>query len=241
MNSPSTTRRALLTSGAALALSPLAGCSNLVRDLVSNPVYDSTAADALSSATAPADPPAAAATRAELPELFNDIERRTFDFFWATGNPSNGLVPDRHPTASPASIAAVGFALTSYIIGADRGFITRAQARERTLATVRFFRNAPQGPQARGKSGHKGFFYHFIDMKTGLRAWKSELSTVDTALLLGGMLHAQAYFDTDHPDEVEIRHGVDAIYWRVDWKWAQVRGALISMGWSPEKGHIPYD
>ena len=82
-----------------------------------------------------------------MPALFDDIERRTFDFFWANGNPANGMVPDRYPTTSPASIAAVGLALTAYVIGVDRGFITREQARARTLATVRFFRNAPQGPQ----------------------------------------------------------------------------------------------
>jgi hypothetical protein len=236
----SLSRRALLTSGGAVALAQLSGCSSLVKDLVRNPVYDTSAADASSRAAQPANPPALEA-RPTLPPLFDDIERRTFDFFWATGNPANGLVPDRYPSKSPASIAAVGFALTAYVIATDRGYITRAQARERTLATVRFFRNAPQGPQPRGKTGHKGFFYHFIDMKTGARAWRSEISTVDTALLMGGMLHAQAYFDSDHPDEVEIRAGVDAIYWRIDWKWAQVRGALISMGWSPEKGHIPYD
>jgi hypothetical protein len=234
------TRRALLTSGSAAALGQLAGCSSFVADLVRNPVYDTSAVDATSSAAQPADPPAFGSAP-PLPSLFDDIERRTFDFFWATGNPANGLVPDRHPTSAPASIAAVGFALTAYAIGADRGYITRAQARERTLATVRFFRNAPQGPQPRGKTGHRGFFYHFIDMKTGARAWHSEISTVDTALLLAGMLHAQAYFTSDHPDELEIRQAVDAIYWRIDWKWAQVRGALISMGWSPEKGHIPYD
>jgi hypothetical protein len=78
-------------------------------------------------------------------------------------------------------------------------------------------------------------------MKTGARAWRSEVSTVDTALLVAGMLHAQAYFDSDHAEEVEIRDAVDKIYWRIDWKWAQVRGSLISLGWSPEKGHIPYD
>jgi hypothetical protein len=242
------TRRALLTSGAAAALGSFAGCAgvvgnvvhNVVQELTRNPVYDTTVVDATSSAAAPADPPALAPP-APLPALFDDIEKRTFDFFWATGNPVNGLVPDRYPSSSPASIAAVGFALTAYVIGAERGYVTREQARERTLATVRFFRNAPQGPQGRGRSGYKGFFYHFLDMKTGTRAWRSELSTVDTALLMGGLLHAQAYFDTDHPDEVEIGHGVNAIYWRIDWKWAQVRGALISMGWSPEKGHIPYD
>ena len=127
------------------------------------------------------------------------------------------------------------------MIGADRGFVTRAQARQRTLTTVRFFRDAPQGAQARGMTGYKGFFYHFLDMKTGTRAGPSELSTIDTALLLGGLLHAQTYFDGSHPDEAEIRAGVDAIYWRVDWKWAQVRGHLISLSWSPEDGFAPYD
>jgi hypothetical protein len=173
--------------------------------------------------------------------LFDDIERRTFDFFWSTGNPANGMVPDRYPTPAPASIAAIGMALTAYVIGADRGFITREQARERTLTTVRFFRNAPQGPERRGVSGYRGFFYHFLDMKTGLRNGRTELSTVDTALLIGGMLHAQSYFDSAHPDEAEIRDLVDRIYWRVDWKWAQVRGQLISMGWHPEGGFIPHD
>ncbi len=176
-----------------------------------------------------------------LPELFDDIERRTFDFFWANGNPANGMVPDRYPSNSPASIAAIGMALTAYVIGVDRGFVTREQARARTLATVRFFRNAPQGTQRVGVTGYKGFFYHFLDMKTGHRAGRSELSTVDTALLIGGMLHAQAYFDSDHPDEAEIRAQVDAIYWRVDWKWAQVRGDFVSMGWKPESGFIPHD
>jgi hypothetical protein len=232
-----TRRRLLLSSGGCLLLGPLGGCADLLR----GPVYDtSAAADEASRAAAPVEPPALAA-RSLLPPLFDDIERRTFDFFWSTANPANGLLPDRYPKPSPASVAAIGFALTAYVIGADRGFITREQARERTLSTVRFFRDAPQGPQARGVIGHKGFFYHFLDMKTGTRAGRSELSTVDTALLMGGMLHAQIYFDGAHPDEVEIRTGVDAIYWRIDWKWAQVRGQRVSLSWSPEKGFAPYD
>jgi hypothetical protein len=171
--------------------------------------------------------------------LFDDIERRTFDFFWANGNPANGMVPDRYPSSSPASIAAIGMALTAYVIGARPGFITREQARTRTLATVRFFRNAPQGSQRLGMTGYKGFFYHFLDMKTGHRAGRSELSTVDTALLIGGMLHAQAYFDGEHPDEAEIRAQVDAIYWRIDWKWAQVRGDLRQHGLETGVGFHP--
>ena len=220
-------------------LGPLAGCARIA-DFLRSPVYDTSAADAASGLASPTDPPPLG-VRGPLPTLFDDIERRTFDFFWATSNAANGMVRDRYPSASPASIAAIGFALTAYVIGTDRGFITREQARERTLTTVRFFRNAPQGPQPRGMTGHKGFFYHFLDMKTGSRSGRSELSTVDTALLIGGMLHAQAYFNAAHPDEVEIRNAVDAIYRRVDWKWAQVRGAHISMGWSPEKAFIPHD
>jgi len=184
---------------------------------------------------------AAFAARPALPPLFDDIERRTFDFFWNTTNPANGLVPDRYPTPAAASIAAVGFGLTAYPIGVERGFITRAQARERTLTTVRFFRDAPQGPAATGVSGHKGFFYHFLDMKTGLRAGRTELSTVDTALLLGGMLFAQRYFDGTDADEQEIRAAVNLIYGRIDWTWAQNHTPLISMGWHPETGMIPHD
>ncbi len=234
------TRRSWLRWGGAVAASGLTSCQSVYQSrFLRSPVYDTSDADAASSSAVAVEPPAV--SQPALPPLFDDIERRTFDFFWSTGNPANGMVPDRYPSASPCSIAAVGFALTAYVIGADRGYVSREQARARVLATVRFFLRAPQGPQPRGVSGYKGFFYHFLDMKTGLRAGRSELSTVDTALLIGGMLHAQAYFDTAHPEEVEIRDSVDAIYWRIDWKWAQVRGQLISMGWSPEKGFIPHD
>jgi hypothetical protein len=234
---PGLARRSLLTSFGGALLGATAGCADTLR----GPVYDrSVEADEASRAATPIEPPALA-PRAALPPLFDDIERRTFNFFWTTANPANGLVPDRWPSPSPASVAAIGFGLSACVIGADRGFVTREQARERTLTTVRFLRNAPQGPQARGTAGHKGFFYHFLDMKTGTRAGPSELSTIDTALLLAGLLHVQSHFNGAHPDEAEIRAGVDAIYHRVDWKWAQVRGPLISLSWSPEKGFAPYD
>jgi hypothetical protein len=236
-----TRRRLLALGGNAAALGLLGGCESFSQSaLLRSPVYDTSEADRASNLAAATEPPAGG-SRPELPGLFDDIERRTFDFFWANGNPANGMVPDRYPSNSPASIAAIGMALTAYVIGVDRGFVTREQARARTLVTVRFFRNAPQGAQRVGVTGYKGFFYHFLDMKTGQRAGRSELSTVDTALLIGGMLHAQAYFDSDHPDEVEIRAQVDAIYWRVDWKWAQVRGDFVSMGWKPESGFIAHD
>ena len=147
-----------------------------------------------------------------------DLEERTFRFFWDTANPKNGLVPDRYPTPSFSSIAAVGFGLTSYPIGVERGYVTRQEARKRVLATLRFLYNAPQGTHQHGMTGYKGFFYHFLDMKTGERFEDSELSTVDTALLLAGALFCQSYFDGAHPEEVEIRHLADQIYRRVDWR-----------------------
>lgn len=185
----------------------------------------------------------AAARDNQLPPLFDQLEQRTFDFFWDTANPANGLVPDRHPTPSFSSVAAVGFGLTAYPVGVERGYITRQQARDRVLTTLRFFRNAPQGAaKGTSTSGYKGFFYHFLDMKTGLRYNdKVELSTVDTALFLAGALFCQSYFDGDDEVEKEIRTLAAEIYERVDWTWAQARKPSIALGWHPESGFIGYD
>ena len=119
----------------------------------------------------------------ELPPLFRDVERRTFQFFWDTTNELNGLTPDRFPSRPFASIASVGFALTAYPIGIENGWVSRTQAVDRTLTTLKFFRELPQGPQPEGKGGYKGFYYHFLDMQTGHRyaSWV-ELSSVDTTL-----------------------------------------------------------
>ena len=121
------------------------------------------------------------------PEL-HELQRSTFRYFWQETNPDNGLIRDNTAAADlPASIAGVGLALAAYAVGVERSFVTRAQAAERTLATLRFFWNAPQGstPDA---TGHRGFFYHFLDITTGRRAWKCELSTIDTAILIAGAL-----------------------------------------------------
>jgi len=170
-----------------------------------------------------------------------ELEERTFRFFWDTANPKNGLIPDRFPTPSFSSVAAVGFGLTTYPVAVERGYVTRKQARARVLATLRFFRNAPQGHAVKGTAGYKGFFYHFLDMKTGQRYEDSELSTVDTAILVAGALFCQSYFDGNNPEEIEIRRLVDEIYARVDWQWAQPHAPAISLGWSPEEGFLEYD
>jgi hypothetical protein len=173
--------------------------------------------------------------------LLDDLEQRTFRFFWDTTDTEKGLAHDRWPTQSFSSVAAVGFALTAYPIGVERGWAPRAEAARRTLNTLRFFHDAPQGPQASGVTGHKGFFYHFLDRATGTRFEQTELSTVDTALFLGGSMFAAGYFDRQTPVETEIRRLADAIYARVDWRWAQTRPPSIALGWHPEKGFLPYD
>jgi len=177
----------------------------------------------------------------DVPPLVDDLQHRTFNYFWERTNPRNGLVPDRWPTPSFSSIAAVGFGLTAYGVGVERGWITRDQAIERTLATLRFFASAPQGPDAQGMAGYKGFYYHFLDMERGTRFETNELSTVDTTLLMGGVLFAQSYFDREDPREAEIRTLADGLYRRVEWPWAQTRKPWIAMGWKPEEGYLAYD
>jgi len=181
-------------------------------------------------------------TKPELPPLFRDIERRTFQFFWDTSNEVNGLTPDRFPSRPFASIASVGYALTAYPIGIENGWVSRTQAVDRTLTTLRFFRQLPMGPQREGKGGYHGFYYHFLDMQNGHRydSWV-ELSSVDTAILMMGVLFAQSYYDRDDAREKEIRDLAEQLYRRVDWPWLQINKPLISMGWFPESGFIPHD
>src|SRR3954447_7017181 len=175
----------------------------------------------------------------QLPPFYDEIERRTFRWFWDTVNRKNGLVPDRWPTPSFSSIAAVGYALGAYAVGVERGWCSRADARERTLTTLRFFWNAPQGPDRAGVTGYKGFFYHFLDMESGLRFRDVELSSVDTTILLMGVLFAGQYFDRDDAGEREIRDLSQKLYERADWNFFRSDGrAAVSMGWHPGEGLI---
>ena len=173
--------------------------------------------------------------------FLDTLEQRTFRWFWDLSDPRTGLTPDRAPAPSFASVAAVGFALTAYPIGAERGWVTRAQARERTYTTLHFLWQAPQGTAPQGCTGYRGFFYHFLEPGTGHRFEQVELSTMDTALLLAGALFCQSYFDRDEPQEAEVRALAESLYARVDWRWAQVRPPMVVHGWDPEKGFLPYD
>ena len=173
--------------------------------------------------------------------LLADLEERTFHYFWDLADSRTGLIPDRWPTPSFSSIAAVGFGLTAYTIGAERGWVTREAARERVRQTLQFLLDAPQGPAAGGMTGHQGFFYHFLDMATGRRFETVELSTIDTSLLLAGVLTCQSYFDHDDPGEAAVRELAERLYARVDWTWIQPRPPLVAMGWTPEKGFHTWD
>ena len=170
-----------------------------------------------------------------------DLSERTFRFFWETADPNTGLIPDHYPDTKFASVAAVGFGLTAYPVGIDRGYITREQGATRTLKTLRFLWNAPSGDSPTGMTSYKGFFYHFLVPETGERFKTTELSTIDTALLMAGVLFSKEYYDGETSAEKEIRELADKLYRRVDWAWAQdEKTRLMGHGWRPEKGMIPY-
>ncbi len=195
----------------------------------------------LSFSATPAFPPSAqpvpTKTFSREESLFLDeLERRSFQYFWEQGDAQTGLVADRarmdgaaldadHQDA--ASIAATGFGLTALCIGAERGWITRSAARERTLQTLQFFAD---------RAFHqRGWFYHWLDAKTGKRRWQSEVSSIDTALLLAGVLTARQYFN----DDPQIQRLATKIYERVDFRWMLNGNALLlSHGWKPETGFL---
>ena len=172
-------------------------------------------------------------------DLLDRFQRAAFGYFLDQFNPENGLVADRSRAGAPASIAVVGFALSSYPVGVERGWMTRAEAAARTLSTLRFFLESAQG-EAADTTGYRGFYYHFLDMKTGRRAWRSELSLIDTTLLLAGVLVASVYFSADNPGETEIRQRAAAIHHRIDWQWARGGGPTVRQGWKPEGGFLHY-
>jgi hypothetical protein len=167
------------------------------------------------------------------------LQRYAFEYFLHQTHPLTGLVADKSQPGSDASIAAVGFALACYPVGIARGWITRADAVQCILAVLRFLRNSPQDATA-DATGYKGFYYHFLDMATGRRAGRCELSTVDTGFLLAGMLTVAGFFDQDDELEREIRDLTELLYQRVDWQWACDGGATLTHGWKPESGFLIY-
>jgi hypothetical protein len=179
---------------------------------------------------APLPPPATFAPEDE--KFLDDLEHTSFLYFWEQANPQTGLIKDRcnartNDTGVVGSIASTGFGLTAICIAEKRGFVPRQDARLRVLATLTFlWRTLPT---------HRGFFYHFANIDTGERLWDSEVSSVDTAILLCGILTCRQHFD-DH-DIIQLAH---AIFDRVDWSWLSEDTALLTQGWTPEFGFLPY-
>ncbi len=172
-------------------------------------------------------------------QTLDQLQRAAFSYFLQAVNPANGLIADTSRENSPASIGVVGFALSAYPLAVERGWMARAAAVDRSLATLRFFHDSDQSgsPEA---TGYKGFYYHFLDMHTGARFWRSEVSMIDSALLIAGALTAGRYFTANTADEIQLRELVDVLYGRVDWRWAQNGGTTINHGWKPESGFLHY-
>ena len=172
-------------------------------------------------------------------EMLNDLQRETFDYFLKRVDPVTGLIEDKTQPGFPSSITVVGMGLSAYIVGIEKKFLTREDALERILKILRFFYNSHQGAEE-DATGYKGFYYHFLDMHTGKRAWNCELSTIDTTFFIAGVLSVATYFSGGDKDETEIRKLADELYRRVDWQWALNGGITLTHGWKPESGFMPY-
>ena len=171
--------------------------------------------------------------------LLDPLQHAAFNYFLKAYNPRNGLVADTTREGAPCSIAVIGFALSAYPVGVERGWMARSDAVQRTLVTLRFLMASDQSGSACA-TGHRGFYFHFLDMQSGTRVWHSEVSLIDTGFLMAGILTAATYFDTDTPDETELRALADALYRRVDWRWAQRDSGAVTHGWKPECGFLNY-
>jgi hypothetical protein len=165
-------------------------------------------------------------------ELLRHLQKHSFDYFVHEVNPRNGLILDKTADNWPCSIAAVGMALTAYPVGVERKFMARAAAVERTLLTLRFFAASEQS-ESETATGYRGFYYHFLDMESGKRAWRSELSSVDTAIFIAGAIAAAQYFDRDTAEETEIRALAKQLYERIEWDWMLQDGETLCHGWRP--------
>jgi hypothetical protein len=167
------------------------------------------------------------------------LQRTTVLYYLHETNPDNGLVRDKTEPAAPCSIAAVGLAMATLPVVVERGVLIRKFAAKIARRRLRSLLDLPQGPGP-DAAGHRGFFYHFLDIESGRRVWDCELSTLDSAFLFAGVLTCATYFDADTEDEAEIRRLADELYGRADWNWARDGGPTLTHGWKPETGFIPH-
>jgi len=176
--------------------------------------------------------------------MLDSIQHKTFLFFLNEHHPEMGIVKDRTTSSSPCSIAATGFGIPSIAIGAERNWISRKQAAEITLRILNFFINSVQST-AKDATGYKGFYYHFLKMDSGTREWNCELSSVDTGLLMMGIIFARNYYNLDNEVENQIRKLAALLLGRTEWNFMELPAkgkfaCTISMGWTPENGLHDY-
>ena len=169
-----------------------------------------------------------------VPYSVEELEHRTFKYFWELADKTNYQIPDRYPTLTFSSIAATGFGLSAYIVGAEKKYVTREAAADRTLKTLQALWSLQQGPEVSGVSGFKGFFYHFLTLDKATRFKDVELSSIDTGLLMAGILSSMSYFDKENETEKAIRQTADALYRRVEWDWMMNGQETMSMGYHPQ-------
>lgn len=170
--------------------------------------------------------------------FLNDLKKKTFKYFWDLVDEPTGQIPDRYPTRNFTSIAATGFGFASYLVGIQNQFITREEGSNRVLHALEWLWHSKQGPEIKGTTGYKGFYYHFLNYGDGTRYKNVELSTIDTGLLMAGILACQSYFDRDNKTEEKIRQLADSLYLRVEWDWAMNGQEWMSMGWHPDRGFL---
>lgn len=165
------------------------------------------------------------------------LQHHSFEYFDCNWNPENGLVADTSKNDSPCSIAALGFALSCYPIAVERGWLGRAEAAQRVLAALRFFAASEQSTRP-DATGYRGFYFHFLDMKSGRRVRKCELSTIDSTILFYGFLLCAEYFDRDTKAETELRERTEQLLARADWRWACEGSPRVALAWKPERASI---
>jgi hypothetical protein len=171
--------------------------------------------------------------------LLDQLQQAAFGYFLEYVNPDNGLIADTSLPGAPSSIAATGFGLSAYPVGVERDWMSRGDAATRTLVTLRFFAESPQGRE-KNATGYKGLYYHFLEMRTGQRTWRSEISLIDSALLIAGVLTAAAYFNQENEVEAEIRSLAAMLYARINWTWALDGKGAFWLGWKPRSGFLPH-
>ena len=176
--------------------------------------------------------------------MLDSIQHKTFLYFLNEHSPDKGIVKDRASVWAPASIAATGFGIPSFAIGVERKWITRKEAADITLDILKFFANSVQSTDTNA-TGYKGFYYHFLRMNSGTREWKCELSSIDTGILMMGILFARNYYNLDNEDEKQIRELAASLLGRIDWNFMQMSPTAkhpnaISMAWTPEKGLLDF-